>query len=313
MAFYSKKFNEFKTFLDNMSHKKDFHQSAVAENFLLEERLSNERENSYEKYISPTMDFNSWNNDHEEYIFQNIYTLSDNPETFTKNNSPNILSVLDKNQYVVRLENLNFPCLKNGIDTQRMMDYLDSFIHKKEKKYTDFIDRFIKIWNDSRDKRPIFIGFWGEVKEFFEENGKRKKNDNWPNQLRDAFGLGHLDPCGGESVPVILLRYRVRDILKTSLTPEKAVAVPTVLDSEFSPFFCPVPLDGWNEGQTINLSIADDNDYNFNCELIHSYIDYQTSYIYDVGKIDRAPGRTGETARKIHLELLSDEFKLHRS
>jgi hypothetical protein len=84
--------------------------------------------------------------------------------------------------------------------------------------------------------------------------------------------------------------------------------VPTVLDSDFSPFFCPTPIKE-QKGQILDLSTTDVNSYRLSTEILHPFIEYQTDFIYRFGRITRSPGSTCETARRIHFRYWGDQFK----
>jgi hypothetical protein len=113
---------------------------------------------------------------------------------------------------------------------------------------------------------------------------------------------------GGEPIPVLLLRYRVEDVITHQPDEPNFAAVPTVLDSTWSPFFCPVP-EGWREGQTLDLTSGTENDYELNCEILHRFIEYKASYVYRVGWITDSPGKTSEEARQRPFKYLRDDFK----
>lgn len=123
--------------------------------------------------------------------------------------------------------------------------------------------------------------------------------------MRDRFGLAHLDPENKAPIPVLLLRYRVGDLANAT----KNVAIPTILESKRSACFCPTPAKGWREGLTVDLSLGTANDYLFNCEIVHGFIEYRTSHFYRVGWITQSPGKTCEEAQAIHYQYLSDDFK----
>jgi len=309
MAFKRNKFNTFYQLLKDANQNSHLvEEYAIAENFILEERLTNEREDNYGKHVNASVDIEDWYGNHEDYIDDKINIHSGIPETFQKDNNSNLLNNIDKDQYLVRVEKINWPSIILGEDINQMVDYLNDFL--KNVNYSNIIEKFLSDWNKERDFRPIFVGFWGEVKDIFTDtNGNEINNDDWANQLRNRFGLGHLDPMNGESIPVVLLRYRVKDVLNGASEETKIAAVPTVLDSSWSPFFCPTPADGWNEGQSLDLSPGDENEYSLNCEILHRFIEYKPSYLYRTGWINEAPEKTCEEARKIHLKFLRDDFK----
>jgi hypothetical protein len=310
MAFQQSEFCGFvKSLLQNTSPEA----RAVAENFILEERLNEARESSYSESVAVPSDSEDWTDKHDDYIAEKINTYEENaPETFTNINSSNFLKHLEGNQYLVRLENLKSFSRSSRLDVNNLQSYLNDFIkNKDDSEFKDILEEAFSAWNRKRDLRPIFAGFWGEVKELFTDPDENEiENPEWANKLRDIFGLGHYDPFDGENIPVLLLRYRVNDVLNAGSEKMNAVAVPTVLDSSWSPFFCPTPQNGeFHKGQTVNLSPGDESNYTFNCEIIHRFIEYKPEFIYRTGLISRAPGKSCEQARKIHLEFLSDDFK----
>lgn len=160
--------------------------------------------------------------------------------------------------------------------------------------------------NQGRDLRPSFAGFWGEVKKFFADDPVNDDPD-WPNQVRDCFGLGHYDHIDGEDIPILLMQYRVAEV-KGHPPATFFAAVPTVLDGGLFPFFCPTPLN-LKEGQAVDLSPGGPMGYTFYCEILHRYLDYRPEHIYRAGWINRPPGKTCEEARRIHLEFLKDDLK----
>lgn len=310
MAFQKTKFNSFYQLLKTTIKNSHPEQRAFAENFVLEERLTEQREDSYETHITTPANIGDWKERHEGYISEKVYVVSGTPETFTEHNQPNLLSKLDENQYLVRLEDVTHLSSALALTNNLIIDHLNAFIKDPgDKTAHDIVEKMLADWNMKRDRRPIFVGFWDEVEDLFiDSEGKERKNPDWANLLRDRFGLGHYDPMNGEPIPVLLLRYRVSDVLNSDSAETKIAAVPNVLDSKWSPFFCPTPVNGWKEGQSLDLTACDD-DYNLNCEIIHRYITYQASYFKYVGWITKSPGRTCEEARRIHLSLLQNDFK----
>lgn len=311
MAFQKTKFNSFYQLLKTTIKNSHPEERPIAENFVLEERLTGQREDSYETHITTPANIGDWKERHEGYISEKIYVVSGTPETFTEHNQPNLLTNIDKDQYLVRLEDVTHLSNALALTNNQMIDHLSELIKNPGNKTAhDIVEKILAVWNIKRDRRPIFAGFWGEVKDLLvDSDGKELKDPEWANRLRDRFGLGHYDPMDGERIPVLLLRYRVSDVINGDPADPKFAAVPNVLDSKWSPFFCPTPVNGWKEGQSLDLTACGEGDYNLNCEIIHRYITYQASYFYRAGWITKSPGRTCEEARGIHLALLQNDFK----
>jgi len=308
MAFQRSEFSAFFNFLKSVqaSHLEE---RAAAENFILEERLTEEREDSYARCVSSPQDMDDWNYLHENNYVANkikIPQRQGTPETFIDLNSPNLLSEIEQDQFLIRVENLTelAKLTRYDNDIAVLSDSFTKFLEDSADRQAGIIvEEFFSDCNRNRDLRPIFVGFWGEVKDLLREN-----DDHWANRLRDRLGLGHYDPMGGEHIPVLVLRYRVADVVAVKPKDRNFAAIPTVLDSSMSPFFCPTP-QGWTEGQTLDLTAGTEDDYTFNCEILHRYIEYKTSYVYRFGWITESPGKTCEETRRIHLKYLRDDFK----
>ncbi len=237
--------------------------------------------------------------------------VSGTPETFTAQNQPNLISKLDENQYLVRLENAT--SLRNtlALTNNELIDYLNKVIKEPgNKEAHDIVEKILADWNKTWDHRPVFVGFWDEVKDLLvDSEGKEREGTEWANRLRDRFGLGDHDPNEGEPIPVLLLRYRVSDVIRSYPADQIIAAVPSVLDSKWGSFFCPTPINGWNEGRSLDLTSGGENEYTLNCEILHRHIAYRTSYFYRAGWITKSPGKTCEEARRIHLSFLQKDFK----
>lgn len=308
MAFQRDKFKNFFNLLKAIQGLSP-DERAVAENFILEERLSELREDSYEQFLTSTRDIGDWSFNHENYVSNKIKLLHGrgDPETFTNINRLNWLPDLEPNQMLIRVENLEQligAVHYHTVGLTQLIDFLTNYIENKDQKGADVIEDFLFHCNCFRDLRPAFVGFWGEVQDLLDKN----VND-WANRLRDRFGLGHLDPFTGKPIPILVFCYRVSDVIQFAKPQnQNFAAIPTVLDSSLSPYFCPT-APGWTEGQPLDLSPGTADHYAFNLEILHHYIDYKIDYIYRVGWITEGPGRTCEQARSIHFEYLKDDFK----
>ncbi len=308
MAFQNAKFNAFYQLLKETTQANPAEAGHVAENFILEERLPQQREENYQRHVGTSGGINDWIFAHKNYISEEINVSTGTPATFTLDNSSNVLDRIEENQFIVRIETIDWPTSLIGVDLNQMVDYLKDYL--KSQKHFNIIEKFLVDWNRSRDFRPVFAGFWDEVKDIFIDTADNEiDNADWANQLRDRFGLGHYDPMGGEPLAVVLMRYRISDVMNAASGKTKIVAVPTVIDSDWSPFFHPTPIDGWQEGQTLDLSPGSEAEYSLNREILHRFIAYQPSYLYRVGWINKPPGKSCEEARRIHLKCLQDDFK----
>ena len=72
MAFQKDKFRTFFKLLAKETQGDDFEYQAIAENFILEERLTGEREDSYAHYVVSPQDWGDWKFGHENYVYAKI-------------------------------------------------------------------------------------------------------------------------------------------------------------------------------------------------------------------------------------------------
>lgn len=306
MSFESEQFSHLYLLIQHLLNTDAIDERIVAENFLIEERLSTGRENNYATRIGTPINFPAWHNGHQNYCSERIKssTPSTIPETFTEVNQLNFLNDLELSQYIIRVESLS-ALLKIARLEPEITTY-EHFIgrllaNQNDVEAKNVVTDFLRSCNANRDFRPLFVGFWGEVRDLFETD-----DPEWPDKLRDRFGLGHLNPLDGAPIPILVFRYRLSDV--NPVNHDVQATIPTVLDSDFSPFFCPTPGKE-QKGQILDLSATNVDDYCLSTEILHPFIEYESDYIYRLGHITHAPGSTCETARRIHFSYWRDQFK----
>lgn len=305
MAFQRNNFSTFRKLLKaaQASHSEE---CAIAENAILEERLCDEREDSYEQFVSLPECVDDWFVGHQRYLSARIRLHEGTSETFADVNSRNRLSGLDQDQFLVRVENLTrlAKAARSDAETIQLVEYFARLVRDpSDPDAVAVIKKFLSDCSMGLGSRPVFAGFWGEVQDLFHED-----DDQWANRLRDRLGLGHLDPMRGEAIPILVLRYRVADVIPTRHSNRNSVVVPTILDGSLSPYFCPTPL-AWNAGQVLDLTPGTEDDYAFTYEILHLRVECALSYVYRVGWITTPPGKTCEEARRIHFKYLDKDFK----
>lgn len=205
-------------------------------------------------------------------------------ETFQPINGAALLTRLDPEQTVVRLEDLRFAGAALAADISVFFTAFGNAGARPPKDYPVLNELVAKL--NARPKgggRPRFATFLDEVKEDVAEA-------DWPHRLRDRLGLSHLTP-GGEfpELPVALMRYTLKDVIDQ--TPAAArgrvAAIPTVLDGPVNPYFFPAPT-ALAFGRTIGL------DHDAQClrlvsEILHRPLRYRAHHIYKLGVISVAP------------------------
>jgi len=316
MAFDRRKYGDFSRLLERAAKSDETEKRCIAENFILEERLPELREDSYEGFIKDPASEHHWFDGHRNYIEENIYIEgSDNPgpesfpETFAAINSANFLD-LQQEQQVIRLENGSALARFLGLTENHIMDNLSDYLKDRTDRHNQYIiNQLFSTWNRKRDSRPIFAGFWGEVKDLFiDGEGNELNENNWPNRLRDRLGMGHIDPVNGAPVPVLLFRYRLNEVPALESAFRKNAAVPTILDGAVTPYFCPTPANSDYQGQTLDLTPGEMKNV-MNCEILHPYIEYRPEHLYRIGWISDRPGKSLEAARALHIDFIGADFK----
>ena len=100
MAFQRDRFSDFSGLLRDVQNGAGAGQRIIAENFLLEERLTDEREDSYGEDVVAPRDADSWKSAHENYLSGKVNLKAGMPETFSAANRSNLLGRIDEDQYL---------------------------------------------------------------------------------------------------------------------------------------------------------------------------------------------------------------------
>lgn len=285
---------------------------AVLENFRLEERISDDR---LARYVGahrepPVADWNSLNTHQQRYArrHQEIDVGEiEAPDTFDlKLNAGNRWpGVIESNLYLLRLESAEFAANCVKLDVKDLEAALADRKHKEV-----VLQDLCTAWNTARDRRPAFATTELAVKDMLDAAG-----DNWPNALRDELGLGQWNPSAGSAgVPVLLMRYQVKDVLADQSSGAARFAIPTVIDSsKLSAYFfpTPIPVEGSPTaaclaGRTVNLAATDAAGYRMGLELLHSRLTYRPEHLWKFGIIDRPLKLNLAEQRGFHLALVRE-------
>ena len=299
MAFANPHFDDFNDFLNE--HEED---KIPAKNFLEEERLGDRKNEYYENYIPNDINDSEWealNREHKKYMEDHIWKPGV-AETFMRMNVQNAAPVsLDTE--LVRVEVLQNIVRDNNKEgsppdrTSKVYEYFEKYdrgITNDEVK--NQISRILTEWDEGRDDRPRFVGFWEDIKDYV-EGGKK-----WANRVRDLFGMSNLGPNRFDGTVLVMFKYAARDIeIKTEDTLPLLMSAPTILDTEVTPNFCPVD-SSYTTGRCINL--MDEDNYFSVREMVHKPFDYEIDNIYAVDEITEPPGRPVEDARRDHVQSI---------
>ena len=262
---------------------------AYCENYLYEERVSRSRQTAYEAALgSSAADFDAWDEWHRDrYLWSAMHRPV--PETFTAANAAAAHSgELVGDQDLVRVESLEYALGEMGHELDQLVEYLDLIAGGgATAKYgaEDAQDALASICASLNRNpfgiRPRFAGFLEDVEGTLAES-------DWPDRVRDRFGLSHYNPRSGEAIPVALMRYRVQEVLDAAAGKtgaEHPVCVPTVLDHEFTACFVPSPRE-LPYGRTLQLG-GDAECERKIAEVLHLRLAYEPRHVYKVGAVAR--------------------------
>jgi hypothetical protein len=296
-------------------------EAAPAENYILDERVSESRETDFLSLSgfdkAQPASRADWYEQHTNYTRLRVARCG-SPHgalavTFT---SENIGASLDVNpaEDVVRVETIEGLCgLAQWLSAadaraliQRMLDArgagqpIPLDVEAQLKKW-------LKKANDSKDSRPSFVAPFAEVEPLL-------KRPDWPNRLRDALGLGHIRATSAGDKPILLMQYsleRVRVEYFGAIVAAWA-ASPTVLDDVAqagpSPHFFPAPASASSGyGFTVDLDVSDAT---FKREFLHAPIAYELRDIQRIGLVTTdVTMKQIENARSLHRSLLQADLK----
>lgn len=306
-----------KSLLDNLAKGGNAVSTAYANNYLFEERIAADRQRAYEDNFAPAMaDLKAWKESHNRRYCSSKIRVAGNqtPETFSEINRAAFLTGLEENQYVVRLEGLDWVLAGSGHTLTELAEHLETW-REREKPSVDktkvedataFLSEFCMHWNRVRDNRPLFAAFQDEMKEDIDA-------PDWTSRVRNRLGLSHYNVLSPEkNIPVALVSYPVSKVLSGLKKEEKerAFAVPTVLDGVLNAHFFPTPASA-NYGRTLGLA-PDPNCERLVSEILHRRIDYAPDHFLKFGEIStpippHARGKALAALRNQHLFCLRYE------
>jgi hypothetical protein len=261
--------------------------AAYGESYLFEERVSGHRQVDYETALRGQIpDLDAWDRWHRnEYLPKAIHRPV--PETFTVVNSAAAHAAdLAEDQWLVRVENLTYALRETGLDIDRLQEILDVAAGGPSGGKFDSLDAEAQLQGvcDSLNRnpngvRPRFAGFFQDVEDTM-------GLPDWPDQVRDRFGLAHIDTGPKATLPIAVMRYPVREVLAAAAKQSDAIhpiCVPTVLDHEFTAWFMPAPRD-LPYGRTLQLA-GDPGCEAKIAEVLHLRLRYKPRHIYRVGAV----------------------------
>ena len=325
MAFQGKQ--SFFAFLRGTAAGAALEEAAPAENYILDERVPDAREDDFLSFNDFPVTLQSltqstfrpaWFKQHADYAKAKV-ALPAICGTFTKINEGAWLPQLKPDWDVVRVETLYGladRAIKAGSDVQETeaIGLIHDLLHARETGTTFHplrkarLAKWLQHINSPRgsDRRPAFVAPFAEVEDIL-------KDPDWPNRLRDALGLGHIRLWAGNPMTVVLMQYNLIRVHTAHIGKPAWAASPTVLDDVPgqmpNPCFFPAPKTASTDGYgfTVDLAITGAT---WRREFLHGHIAYTLDDIRRIGEVttDVPPARIAD-ARKDHRDLLASDLR----
>ncbi|MCB2263565.1 MAG: hypothetical protein LGR52_11640 [Candidatus Thiosymbion ectosymbiont of Robbea hypermnestra] len=291
----------------------DPEERACTQNFLLDERPTEEALKLYERHFASgkVSDFDDWRIRHRGFAKEQLFIDPGEsllPLTFRSLNDRNRVTRIDTRLNLIRVEGADQPCSTDGYAFEDIRAAIEAFQQGNDAAQ-DFLQGLCDAWNAKRDQRPAYVTTEIQVEDILTDGV-----EDWPTRLRDRLGLGHLAPgLAGRPVEILVIRYPVSEAID-ALDGQGHPAIPTVLDGNINGYFFPNPrpkpeaTEAPLYGRTLNLTpVASDNDYEMGYELVSPRIRYRPEHFYRVGIVAEPVTIPLERARGFHLPWLRIE------
>lgn len=313
----------FFAFLQGVAAGTALEEAAPAENYILDERVPDARENEFFSFNDFPITLRSltqstfcpaWFKHHVDYAKAKV-ALPAISGTFTKINEDAWLPHLSPDWDVVRIETISGFCsrpqaTRSGVLESEARDLIQQMLAARETKIpmdaikAARLEKWFKLANIG-DRRPVFVAPFAGVEDIL-------NRPDWANRLRDAFGLGHIVPTAAGSKTVVLLQYNLIRVHNAHIGKPAWAASPTVLDDVPgqmpNPCFFPAPKNASKDGCGYTVDLAKTG-ASFQKEFLHGHITYTLADIRRIGEVttDVPPSRIAD-ARKDHLDLLKGDL-----
>lgn len=314
MAFQGKQ--PFLSFLQSSASAADLEDTAPAENWILDERVPNAREDTFlahSGFDTAAAEIPLWFKRYVDYAKANV-SLPSVSETFQPINSGAWLA-LSPDWDVVRIETLSgltecanrkgstltegelMPLIREFVNARAQGSAIDPLKNAQLQKWLNLV-------NDGRDRRPAFVAPFADVEVILQQG-------DWADRLRDALGLGHIRSTGSP-MTVLLMQYNLIRVHNAHIGKPAWAASPTILDDVPgqmpNPCFFPAPKSVSTAGYGFTVDLSTSN-RSYRKEFLHAKIPYTLDDIHRIGEVTTdVPPALIEKARKDHRVLLEADL-----
>nr|VFJ92852.1 MAG: hypothetical protein BECKLFY1418B_GA0070995_103919 [Candidatus Kentron sp. LFY] len=322
---------DFASFLTRNASTDNPHYWPVARNFLLDERISLQRAESYRNHgaVAEHESMGKWIDGHNAYLEEEVFIPCDD----SKPEPPENIHPEDPE---VCPDTFRLPVLSSSLANTLTSDLIrvqkiSSFEHAlnespetvltlatgtlaKDQRASQELENLFQQFASVRNWQPVFAGIWEDLSDLF---GEAPEGDSpgWADALRDRLGLYTYDPKQSGTpkkinpIHVLIFRYPIAAVPRLSSLGDRSrpLTVPCVLDGEFSHAFCPSPRES-DTGHTMDLVGADSCD-NLTREVLHPAMRLRAKHLFRVSSITRPidPSAIREQ-RGLHLTYLRERF-----
>ena len=325
MSYFRAHFPTFVDFLEQEARDDKSDVRFQARNFLLDENVQEERVRTYGKQSKAGFtDPGAWAKGHRRYLGNSVFLRrpTNGPPTTINPQSPHCPETFRAEDNLI-----TYGGAHSGLELLRVMSIISlagrtqvgigklqsagrEIVRAKVENRAPaanleaFFENVLEDWNSGCDLRPCFATFYADHEDILKE---RPEDDatGWENEIRDRLGLAHMQPGAAyPEIPILVFRYGIGEVPKMKGPALKPLALPTILDLELSPAFCPAPPNQ-DAGHTVHLAGSGPL-----CrEIVHPCLEFQSKHLYRVGTIKAPIASDLATARWQHLRTLRNLFQ----
>nr|VFJ67252.1 MAG: hypothetical protein BECKFW1821C_GA0114237_101149 [Candidatus Kentron sp. FW] len=303
----------------------------LARNFLLDERVSRGRAECYGKHgaIAGHESITAWRRCHEVYLEKEIFVRGDGEEPPRRINAQDPDICPETFRYPMAFSSLGGTSGSHLIRVEKISDLMDTLNQSfedvlawtmgalaKKPDPLQNLDVLLRQFAFQRDCRPAFAGIWEDLSDLFGETPDEDPS-HWADALRDRLGLYHYDPKQSSTadpdkpgpIGILVFRYPVEVVPCLSGLDDgmRPLAVPCVLDGDFSPAFFPSPRES-DTGHAMDLADIRPCD-KLTREVLHPAMRLQAEHLFRVGSITRPVNpNVIQDRRSFHLICLQERF-----
>ena len=281
-------------------------------NLCLEERVTRERQATYEARVGQPLDWPDWRESHYRYVQEDVRRRYPTSAAFDGGKA--LRPHLEANQQLFRVERVD-SVLSNyaaeagvRVDAAQVSQWIstrDTQLTRSNVAGSDLssparaaladLTQFLN--EELSDGRPRFVALAAEFRDL-------EQQPDWPRTISKRCGLGH--HFSGTPVTLALFRYSVGDVLTAhrEVGKEAVFAVPTVLDLPMSNVYFSAPAS-LHVGHAVGLAPRSDCAH-LAAELIHARMDYRAADWVAVSTMNQEP-LSSEAIRGLrvtHLDCL---------